>query len=219
MARTLPVFPLNTVMFPGGALELRIFEPRHKAMLKNCLDSDRRFVISLIKRGEEVGGRAEPYTVGTVVRVDEIGSPTRGGLPIKVIGERRVRLRSLDSNSQPYLIAQAEPFDDIETLTPASDLLRASRDAVATFISRLFAARGIWSSGLQVPEDPIALSYFMGIISPEAPAKDRQKLLETDSLGARLAAGIALLEQESSRIQSAIMRAGPGAMESRFSTN
>ena len=56
MRETLPIFPLNTVLFPGAPLPLRIFEPRYREMLKRCLDGGRRFGVVLIKSGPEVGG-------------------------------------------------------------------------------------------------------------------------------------------------------------------
>ena len=96
MARYLPLFPLNTVLFPGANLQLRIFEPRYKTMLKECLDADRRFGVVLIKSGVEAGGPAEPHPVGTVARIESIGAPTRSGLPLDLVGERRFRVLSLD---------------------------------------------------------------------------------------------------------------------------
>ncbi|MCH8222137.1 MAG: LON peptidase substrate-binding domain-containing protein [Chloroflexi bacterium] len=72
MSETLPIFPLNTVLFPGAPLPLRIFEPRYREMLKRCLDGDRRFGVALIKSGPEVGGPAEPHDVGTVARIERV---------------------------------------------------------------------------------------------------------------------------------------------------
>jgi hypothetical protein len=121
--------------------------------------------------------------------------------------------------SQAYLAAQVEPYDDVETLAPPSDLLRHARIEAKRFVSLMLAARGVWSASLQLPPDPMALSYFMGIAAPEAPLKARQKLLEADSLTKRLQAGVALLEEESIRLRPAIMRSGPGTEEARFSAN
>ncbi len=218
MSRYLPLFPLNTVLFPGATLQLRIFEPRYKAMLKECLDADRKFGVVLIKKGEEAGGEAEPYEIGTIARIEGIGSPTRSGLPLEVIGVRRYKTVSFD-RSKPFLSAQVEPFDDTETLTPTSDLLRHARETARAFVALLLAARGAFNASLELPQDPVALSYFMGIVATEAPLKARQRLLEADGLSRRLQAGIALLEEEAGVVRPAVMRAGPGSQESRFSTN
>ena len=61
----IPVFPLRTVLFPGMALPLRIFEERYRVMVSELLESGGVFGVLLIKEGEEVGGRAKPFTVGT----------------------------------------------------------------------------------------------------------------------------------------------------------
>ena len=72
MSETLPIFPLNTVLFPGAPLPLRIFEPRYREMLQACLEADRRFGVALIKSGQEVGESAEPYEIGTVARIEKV---------------------------------------------------------------------------------------------------------------------------------------------------
>ena len=97
--------------------------------------------------------------------------------------------------------------------------MRYGRKAARRFVGLLLAARGAYSAGLSVPSDPVALSYFMGIVAADAPLRARQKVLEADGLALRLQAGIALLEEEGERTRPAIMRAGPGEQESRFSTN
>ena len=61
----LPLFPLNSVIFPGGALPLRIFEPRYLDMIKDCMRNEHGFGIVLIKQGSEAGEAAEVYNTGT----------------------------------------------------------------------------------------------------------------------------------------------------------
>ena len=60
----LPLFPLNVVMFPNTSIPLQIFEDRYKQMLRDCLDGDSRFGVTLIKEGAEVGDPATPHPVG-----------------------------------------------------------------------------------------------------------------------------------------------------------
>ncbi|MDP6513158.1 MAG: LON peptidase substrate-binding domain-containing protein, partial [SAR202 cluster bacterium] len=67
--RILPLFPLNSVLFPGASIPLQIFEDRYKQMLRDCLDADSRFGVVLIKSGREVGGSAEPHATGTVAQI------------------------------------------------------------------------------------------------------------------------------------------------------
>lgn len=172
----------------------------------------------MIKRGDEVGGYAEPYPVGTVARIEDIGSPSGGALPIVAMGESRFRIITLD-RTRPYLTATVEVInEDLQPYT-SDDILVAAMDATRTYIANLLASQGAWHAGIEVPEDPFPLSYFMGIIAASAPERSRQRLLESDTAGERLQAGIALLEEESERLRDTIMRSGPGEVESRFSSN
>ena len=66
MSETLPIFPLNTVLFPGAPLPLRIFEPRYREMLQACLEGDRRFGVALIKSGQEVGASSAHHDIDSV---------------------------------------------------------------------------------------------------------------------------------------------------------
>ena len=78
--RSLAIFPLNTVLFPDVALPLQIFEERYKIMLQDCLDSDSRFGIVLIKAGAEVGEPAIPHSVGTMASLTICNMPECTGL-------------------------------------------------------------------------------------------------------------------------------------------
>ena len=87
--RDLPLFPLNTVLFPGATIPLQVFEERYKEMMKICLDSDARFGVSLIKDGEEVGGPATPHNIGTIARILSVREAANGKPYIIAIGENR----------------------------------------------------------------------------------------------------------------------------------
>ena len=66
MVMQVPLFPLNTVMFPGGVLPLRIFEPRYLDMVSDCMRGDVPIGVVLIRDGLEVGRAAQTYDVGTL---------------------------------------------------------------------------------------------------------------------------------------------------------
>src|SRR6478672_4324189 len=68
-ARRLPMFPLGTVLLPFAHLPLHIFEPRYRALVKDCLAGDGEFGVVLIERGHEVGGGDVRFGVGTVARI------------------------------------------------------------------------------------------------------------------------------------------------------
>jgi Lon protease-like protein len=93
----IPLFPLQSVLFPGGRLPLRIFEQRYMDMAKVCLKESASFGICLIVRGEEVAqpGRkaAEPHAVGTLAHIADWDMPQLGVLNIIAQGGDRFRLR------------------------------------------------------------------------------------------------------------------------------
>ncbi len=86
-----PLFPLNTVLFPGGPLPLRIFETRYVDMVRYCLRERCPFGVVLIRSGIEVGaaGAAETCAIGTTARIVDFNSLPDGLLGITCVGERK----------------------------------------------------------------------------------------------------------------------------------
>jgi Lon protease-like protein len=87
-----PLFPLNTVLFPGGRLPLRIFEQRYMGMAKTCLRDGSAFGICLIREGREVGAPATPVDIGCLARIATWDMPQLGLLHITARGEQRFRI-------------------------------------------------------------------------------------------------------------------------------
>ena len=88
-----PLFPLNTVLFPGGPLPLRIFEPRYLSMVSHCMQTDSPFGVLLIRDGQEAGA-ATTHNIGTLARISDWYQGSDGLLGITAIGEQRFRLHS-----------------------------------------------------------------------------------------------------------------------------
>src|SRR2546430_16350713 len=97
--KDVPLFPLNTVLFPGGRLPLRIFEQRYMDMAKACLRDGSPFGVCLIREGREVGAPAIPADVGTLARIGAWDMPQLGMLHITA--HREPRLRILERPVQP----------------------------------------------------------------------------------------------------------------------
>ncbi|MDY6942918.1 MAG: LON peptidase substrate-binding domain-containing protein [Pseudomonadota bacterium] len=89
---TIPLFPLNTVLFPGGELPLRIFEPRYLSMVAHCVREETCFGIVLIESGREVGGEARTHAIGTLARIVDWCPLPGNMLGISVRGEQRFRI-------------------------------------------------------------------------------------------------------------------------------
>jgi uncharacterized protein len=88
-----PLFPLNTVLFPGGRLPLRIFEQRYMDMAKACLKDNSPFGVCLIVDGKEVGEPAVPADVGTLARIATWDMPQLGVLQVVAVGAQRFRIK------------------------------------------------------------------------------------------------------------------------------
>jgi Lon protease-like protein len=100
----LPLFPLHTVLFPGGSLPLRIFEARYMDMIGRCMRQGGGFGVCLIRHGGETGGGAEPFAVGTRVRIADWDRLPDGLLGVRIVGERRFRID--DSHETPDHLLQ-----------------------------------------------------------------------------------------------------------------
>jgi hypothetical protein len=88
----IPLFPLNTVLFPGGPLPLRIFEPRYVDMVRHCMRSGSAFGVVLIRAGGEVGTVARTADIGTTARIVDFSQLPDGLLGISCLGEQRFRI-------------------------------------------------------------------------------------------------------------------------------
>jgi len=88
----IPLFPLGTVLFPGGPLSLRIFETRYIDLVSRCLRDGSGFGVVLIREGAEAGGPALTFDVGTYARIVDFSRQDDGLLGIRAQGERRFRI-------------------------------------------------------------------------------------------------------------------------------
>jgi Lon protease-like protein len=88
----IPLFPLNTVLFPGGPVALRIFEARYLDMIRRCMREDSGFGVVLIREGPEAGGPATTYDVGTYARITDFSQQPDGLLGISAVGDRRFHI-------------------------------------------------------------------------------------------------------------------------------
>lgn len=87
-----PLFPLNTVLFPGGVLPLKVFETRYLDMLRECMRTEQPFGVVLIKSGQEVGKAAEPESVGCLTRITEWDMQDLGVMMLRTEGSQRFRI-------------------------------------------------------------------------------------------------------------------------------
>jgi Lon protease-like protein len=108
----IPLFPLDTVLFPGGVLPLKIFEQRYLDMAAACMKEKQPFGICLIASGKEVGGVAEPHAVGTLAEIAHWEMEQLGILMITAHGGKRFRILEKRAAPDQLLRATVELIDD-----------------------------------------------------------------------------------------------------------
>lgn len=197
MSYKLRLFPLNVVLFPYTKLSLHIFEERYKIMIKHCLEDDSKFGVVLIKSGREVGGDAEPFSVGTVARIASLKKLDEGRMSLTVVGEKRFQITSL-LHSMPYLEAFVGKYDDTHSEFEQDDIMEA-REALSNYIQILQRLIGGWTSDNDIPKDPVSLSYYIGDIL-RVNSVDKQGLLEECSIRTRILKATKIVRNHSDKL-------------------
>ncbi len=132
----IPLFPLRTVLCPGIAMPLHIFEPRYRLMTERCVAESEPFGIVLIREGRETGtGNVSIAAVGTFAEIREVGRYPDGRFDLLVVGAGRFAIEEVDSEREPYLVAKVEPLEE-ETGDPARTTTVAAR-TMRRFVSYL----------------------------------------------------------------------------------
>jgi Lon protease-like protein len=108
----LPLFPLNTVLFPGGVLPLRVFEARYVDMIRQCMKEDAPFGVVRILSGQEVGAAAVPDAVGCLARIVQWDMQDLGVLLLQTEGGKRFRIRDKRVLADQRLEARVDMIAD-----------------------------------------------------------------------------------------------------------
>jgi Lon protease-like protein len=176
----LPLFALNTVLFPGGLLPLKVFEQRYVEMVKTCLRDQSPFGVCMIREGAEVGNPAVPAAVGCTAHIDQWDLPhpnlfhlvTRGGEPFRVL--------TTEVDPLGLIVCEAEAITRVPS-DEAPDAL--CREVLATVVEKVGAEHFPAPIAL---DDADWVSYRLAEVLPLAIAV-RQMLLEMPSAQERLA--------------------------------
>ena len=157
---TIPLFPLNTVLFPGAVIPLQIFEARYLAMIQDCLLANSKFGVVLIKEGSEVGNPAIPHSVGTIAKIISAQEIAKNRMLITVRGERRFKIRKILRN-RPYINAEI----DIEPVNKKDDIPQNEIERFCAKTTRhinlVLNKKGEWIKAPKLPSSPKMLSYFI----------------------------------------------------------
>jgi Lon protease-like protein len=193
------MFPLGTVLLPFAHLPLHIFEPRYRALVKDCLAGDGQFGVVLIERGQEVGGGDVRFGVGTVARIIQTAELPDGRWLLDAMGTERFRVTEW-LPEDPYPQAMVEALDDEpEGADPDAQAEAAERRTAVERLLRQVLALQV-ELGFPAPsavrtldEDPAVAAFEAALLSPIGPM-DAQKVLEAPNTVARLALLEGLLE-------------------------
>ena len=222
---TLPLFPLNTVLFPGMTLPLRIFEPRYLRMVQDCLEGDYAagepvFGIALIKEGEEVGEAAVPYEIGTTAHIIAVEHQTQDMLHVITVGEERFIVHDV-SHDKPYLVGDVEPFPmepgDEAQVAP---LFGIQSMLLTAYLGLLSEAHSVEIQLQQAPENAETMAYLVAALL-QVPLPVKQELLSIADLPTLLRRETTLLHNDISALT--VMLRGENILDrgdrSRLSTN
>ena len=191
----LPLFPLNTVLFPGMVLPLHIFEERYKLLINRCFEEQRPFGVLLIRQGREVGETPVPYGVGTTTMIAGLNRLEDGQMNVVTVGSERFRLSSL-RHDQPYLVGDAEAWP--LTGAGAAQAQHQVGPVCALFrqyLTLLAQAEGQKIDIAEMPEEPRTLALLVAI-ALQLPMPQKQRLLSQPTVQHLLLRERAIMRRE-----------------------
>ncbi len=183
MNEELPLFPLSTILLPGAHVPLHIFEERYRRLVASCLERATSFGIVLIAEGEEVGGPASPYGVGTEAHIVGVERLSDGRFNLLVRGGRRFRIEGLNVVGDLFL-SRVRWVAEVEG--PGASALRPTvHHLLGEYLRRLNLIPGEQKRLAWVAQDPTAFSYTVADLLNVDPHL-KQMLLEAPSTEERL---------------------------------
>ncbi len=202
----MPMFPLGSVLLPGGILPLHVFEPRYRDMIRDCLraDGEPEFGQALISHGWETGGGDDRVMVGTVAQMLQVDAIDENRYALVAVGTRRIRINAWLPDD-PYPIADVDDWPDEEPDAPglAVDVaasharVRAARALATRVAEQLDAGTRSTMDGAEpdsapvdsgddeISDDPLLATYHLATLAPIGPA-DRFRLLAASGPAQRL---------------------------------
>ncbi len=183
------MFPLGSVLLPGGVLPLHVFEPRYRQMVIDCLQTDGtpEFGQALITHGREAGGGDERAMVGTVAQMVQVEALDEERYSVVAVGVRRLRVNAWLPDD-PYPLADVDDFPDQDPDPPGLALDVAathSRVRAALTMAMELGDVHVDLDETEIAEDPLVATYHLAALAPIGPA-DRYRLLAADGPKQRL---------------------------------
>ena len=198
---TLPLFPLNAVLFPGLVMPLHVFEDRYRSLVRHLVDRPgdelRTFGIIAIRRGWEVEAGPSTvslYDIGCTAEIRKITEHPDGRFDLVTVGRRRFQIRRIVAARTPYLQAAVEYLPEPSGPDPEADPLGPRVLATLRTYLGLLRTDGT-DNAEQLPDNPHVLSHLVAATAALSIA-DRQALLAAPDTASRLRAELKLLHRE-----------------------
>ena len=187
-AQEIPIFPLNTVLYPEGALPLKVFEQRYIEMTKSCLRDKLPFGVCLIREGREVGTAAVPEAVGCLAAIEHWDMPQLGVFHLVARGGERFRILDMRVATNHLIWATVEP---IAADSGAETVDGLCRQVLAAIIEKVGTERFPTPARL---DDAAWVGFRLAEVLP-LDLREKQELLEMSDAGVRLQRLRGLLER------------------------
>jgi uncharacterized protein len=199
---TIPLFPLNVVLFPGMMLPLHIFEKRYQRMTRECIDSGEPFGVVLVKSPtaadpHPVGDILDDvYSIGTTAQITAVEHLQDGQINLIAVGQDRFIIKDIWVATDNLLLGHVDPYPMQGADSPTAKRLgQQLRPIIKRYIDHLAAASGEDLSEAVLPSDPAALAFLAGT-AIQGPLPDKQQLLSAQSLNSLIANAVKLLQRE-----------------------
>jgi uncharacterized protein len=211
----LPLFPLQTVLYPGLPIPLHVFEDRYRQMFKRVLDGERRFGVVAIVKGRDVDVGATYHPIGCVAEVAQVDRHADGRLDVVARGRSRFRIDGV-VQAAPYIVAEVSELPETTGEAAEQRSVKAGR-LFTRYVATLLEMAGRQGEPIDIPDDPVAASYLVAA-GLQVDLADKQRLLTIPSASERLAAEAALLRRELVLLEH-FRVAGPAPAATPFSVN
>ena len=189
----LPLFPLGTVLLPGAALPLHIFEPRYRQLTVDLVTGavpGRSFGVVAIRQGHEIGDLSaiELHQMGCTAVLQEAKRLPDGRFDVVTTGERRFRIVDVDASSAPYLIGAVEYVPDEDLPDERQQALLGPLAAAARAAHRHYCATAWRNGDWHEPDHDVTPEELAHLLAADCllSLEDRQHLLEETQPAARL---------------------------------
>jgi len=200
MNKSLGLFVLNTVLMPGAALRLHVFEDRYKALMDQCIEGKLPFGVLLCRNGNEVGENLDPVDIGTTAVIRQVSKLNAGRLYVIALGVRRFKVERI-TDTAPFWRADVAYLQEPSHRTDESVLRDLALERFRDYLEVLLPGCGRELEAIELPTDLAATSYVIAD-ALQIDVRVKQMLLEAENPSQRLRIELALLEEETKRLRT-----------------